>query len=86
MAWKGQRPAAERGYEAVKELVWFNISVMYSSVCAGLAAGTVSDTARIVLVLLAVHGALWAIYRAIALVVREQQSDTESNPSYEREE
>lgn len=54
---------------------------MYSAICAGLAAGNVSDTARVVLVFLAVHGALWAIYRALAVIAIEKHSDRDPEPA-----
>jgi hypothetical protein len=50
------------------ELVWFNISVMYSAICAALAVESTAGTKRLVFVFLAVHGGLWAIYRAMLLV------------------
>jgi len=53
------------------ELVWFNISVMYSSICASLAVESSAGPKRLMLVFLAVHGGLWAIYRAGILIARE---------------
>lgn len=50
----------------MSELVWFNISVTYSAICAAYA---VQSTGRLqlLMIFLAVHGGLWAIYRAIAV-------------------
>lgn len=57
----------------MKELVWFNVSVLYSAVAAGLAVALPSGGLRSGLVFLAVHGGLWAIYRALALVRHESK-------------
>lgn len=54
----------------MNELVWFNISVMYSAFSAALAVQVVGPT-RIVLVFLTVHGALWAIYRGFKVALNE---------------
>lgn len=55
----------------MSEAIRFNISVNYSAVGAGLAAGLPSGTLRVVCVFLAVHGGLWAIYRAWVLAQTE---------------
>ena len=51
----------------MSKLVWFNISVLYSAVAAGLATGTTGPM-KAGWVCLAVHGGLWSIYRALDLI------------------
>ena len=58
--------------EKYKEALWFNISVIYSAISAGYAAELQSF--RLPLVFLAVHGGLWAIFRAMRLVALEMRS------------
>lgn len=50
----------------MRHVVWFNVSVMYSSIAAAFISET-SGVGRALLVFLTVHGGLWAIYRAIML-------------------
>jgi hypothetical protein len=59
----------------VKELVWFNVSVLYSAICAAFAVESAAGTKRLVLVFLAVHGALWAVYRAGDLLRKRARSE-----------
>jgi len=60
----------------VSEAVWFNVSVMYSAICAAYAVNSAVGTKRLVLVFLAVHGALWAVYRAMRLIAAEVKGET----------
>lgn len=55
----------------MSDLVWFNVSVLYSAISAGYAANTSPGRARLVLVFLAVHGALWSVYRAMRTIRAE---------------
>lgn len=54
-------------------LIWFNASVLYSAQSAGIAVDATPGAHRAVLVFLAVHGGLWAVYRALALIEVERQ-------------
>lgn len=56
----------------MKRLVWLNISVLYSAFAGAYAVESSPGTKRLVLVFLAIHGGLWAIYRALDLVLSER--------------
>lgn len=58
----------------MKELIWFNVSVLYSATCAAYAVESAAGTKRLILVFLAVHGGLWAIYRAGTLWRQESSA------------
>ena len=62
----------------MKELIWFNVSVFYASVAAGLAANSVG-LVRAMGIALAVNGALWSIYRALVLIRVEDRAEKEQS-------
>lgn len=55
-------------------LLYFNISVMYSAVAAGLAVNASPGVFRSACVFLAVHGGLWAVYRSVGLIHSESRN------------
>lgn len=65
----------------MQELIWFNGSVMYSAICAAVAVDATAGTKRLAFVFLAVHGALWAIYRGIMLAAKELRIDGRAQDS-----
>lgn len=54
-------------------LLWFNISVLYSAIAGGLAVNASPGAFRWFYVFLAIHGGLWALYRAIDLALSESR-------------